>query len=89
MSAVVSRPIAPPRVPNLLLAIAGCVAIAAWLALTHEALVHWFILPVILCGILAGQDAVDYLSGRLSMFDPDGLLRFPRRHPRLHRHCYR
>jgi hypothetical protein len=70
----VSRPAAPPRVSNLLIAIVGCLAVAAWLALTHEALVHWFVLPVIVCGVLVGQDAVEYLRGRLSMFDPVGVL---------------
>lgn len=69
-----SQSSAPPRVSNLLIAIVGCLVIAAWLAVTHEALMHWFILPVILCGIIVGQDAVDYLRGRLSMFDPVGIL---------------
>lgn len=76
MSPVTADPhsIAPPRISNLLFSAVGCLVIAAWLALTHEALVHWFILPVLVCGILIGTDAVDYLSGRLTMFDPVGIL---------------
>jgi hypothetical protein len=62
------------RLPNLLVAFVGCVAIAAWLAFTNEALIHWFVLPVIACGVLVGQDAVEYLRGRRSMFDPVGIL---------------
>ncbi len=65
---------AAPRIPTLLVSIVGCVTIAAWLTLTHEALVHWFVLPVLVCGIIISQDAVDYLTGRLTLFDPVGVL---------------
>lgn len=34
---------------------------------------HWFIIPVILCGVLIGIDAVDWLRGRLPVFDAIGL----------------
>ena len=35
---------------------------------------HWFIIPVVLCGILAFEDAVKWLFGELDTFDPIGLL---------------
>ena len=35
---------------------------------------HWFIIPVLLCGIVIGIDAVDWLRGRLNILDPVGLL---------------
>lgn len=35
---------------------------------------HWFIVPVLLCGIIIGVDAVDWLCGRLDMFDPFGVI---------------
>lgn len=35
---------------------------------------HWFILPVIGCGILIGIDAIDWVRGRLALFDPAGLI---------------
>jgi hypothetical protein len=35
---------------------------------------HWFILPVFVCGALAGVDAVDWFRGRVDVFDPAGLV---------------
>lgn len=35
---------------------------------------HWFVVPVFFCGILIGIDAVDWLCGRLDVFDPIGIL---------------
>lgn len=35
-----------------------------------ESVIHWFLLPVMACGILAGVDIVRWLRGRLDLFDP-------------------
>jgi hypothetical protein len=35
---------------------------------------HWFLLPVTLCGVLIGIDVVNWLRGRLDTFDPVGIL---------------
>jgi hypothetical protein len=35
---------------------------------------HWFIGPVLVCGILIGIDFVDWLRGRMNLFDPVGIL---------------
>jgi hypothetical protein len=35
---------------------------------------HWFVLPVSMCGILIGADAIDWFRGRLGTFDPAGLI---------------
>lgn len=35
---------------------------------------HWFVVPVLLCGILIGMDVVDWMRGRMNLFDPVGLL---------------
>lgn len=37
-------------------------------------LVHWFVLPVLACGVLIGMDAYDWARGRMSLFDPVGLI---------------
>lgn len=40
---------------------------------------HWYLIPVSLCGILGGVDAVRWLRGRMDIFDPQtlvGLLAF-------------
>jgi hypothetical protein len=50
---------------------AGCVAVLtlafiAW----SDSVVHWFLLPVMACGILSGVDIVRWLRGKLDLFDP-------------------
>jgi hypothetical protein len=35
---------------------------------------HWFVLPILCCGILAGVDGSRWLRGRLGAFDPIALL---------------
>lgn len=35
-----------------------------------ESVSHWFLFPVVVCGILAGVDVVRWLRGRLDLFDP-------------------
>jgi hypothetical protein len=35
---------------------------------------HWFVVPVTVCGILIGSDAIDWLRGRSNVFDPVGVL---------------
>jgi hypothetical protein len=39
-----------------------------------DQLLHWFIIPVLLCGILAAEDAVKWFKGDLDVFDPVGIL---------------
>ena len=36
--------------------------------------VHWFVLPVWMCGVLVVADAIDWFRGRLNVFDPIGVL---------------
>lgn len=35
-----------------------------------QAAAHWFLLPLMACGVLAGTDVVRWLRGRLDLFDP-------------------
>jgi hypothetical protein len=35
---------------------------------------HWFAIPVFLCGVVIGADAVDWVVGRRDLFDPVGVL---------------
>lgn len=37
-------------------------------------LVHWFVIPVSVCGVLIGADAIDWLRGRLDLYDLSGIL---------------
>lgn len=34
---------------------------------------HWFLVPLFLCGITIGSDAVDWIRGKLDVFDPIGI----------------
>jgi hypothetical protein len=42
--------------------------------LSSDSFKHWFIIPISICGILIGTDGVDWLRGRLELFDPAGIL---------------
>jgi hypothetical protein len=35
---------------------------------------HWYVLPVLICGLLIGPDLVAWLRGRLDHFDPVGIV---------------
>lgn len=43
-------------------------------AAVSESSRHWFLIPVFVCGILIGGDALDWLRGRLDVFDAAGLV---------------
>jgi hypothetical protein len=37
-------------------------------------LLHWFMIPVLLCGIVIGADAASWITGEVDIFDPIGIL---------------
>lgn len=37
-----------------------------------EDMLHWFLLPITLCGVIIAIDAVDWLRGRMDLMDPVG-----------------
>jgi hypothetical protein len=50
---------------------AVCVLVLTFAAMWwNERVTHWFVLPLMLCGILAGVDVVRWLRGNLDLFDP-------------------
>lgn len=56
--------------------VAACVStviLCGWL-LTSEILLHWFVVPVFVCGVLIGADGVAWVRRRLDLFDPVGLV---------------
>ena len=44
-----------------------------FLALSPEVW-HWFLIPVFVCGVIIGMDAADWLTGKLDVFDPAGVI---------------
>jgi hypothetical protein len=62
------------RSGSLLISFVACSAILITFLATSEQFLHWFVVPLVLCGTIIGQDAVDWLRGRLGLLDPVGLL---------------
>jgi hypothetical protein len=56
------------------IAACACAAILAAFLLLDPETVHWFVIPVYLCGVVAGADAVDWLRQRRGLLDPVGLV---------------
>src|SRR5438309_4066020 len=55
----------------------GLVAIITFLlSLVNHQVAHWFLLPVMACGVLAGVDIVRCARQRLDLFDPLTLVGF-------------
>lgn len=52
------------------LATLGCSLVVAWFMLASPQFNHWFVLPILLCGVLVGKDAMDWALGRIDPFDP-------------------
>lgn len=39
-----------------------------------EAFDHWFLLPLFACGVVIGVDMIDWVRGRLNVYDPIGII---------------
>ena len=61
------------RLGSHLLAFIICSLTALGFLLVFEPMRHWFIIPVTVCGILIGADAIDWFR-HLDPFDPVGIL---------------
>jgi hypothetical protein len=59
---------------SYILAGVGVGAVAVFFFLTGAGFYHWFVLPAMACGVLAGADMVRWLRGFLDSFDPKGLI---------------
>jgi hypothetical protein len=62
------------NIDSLIVSSLACIVIALGFISYSDRLLHWFIIPVTLCGILIGVDAVDWFRGRLNLFDPVAIL---------------
>lgn len=73
---VVSRATVAPRRTgsSLLISLYVCSLTAIGFAICAERCQHWFLVPVLLCGIVITVDAVDWVRGRVDRFDPGGIL---------------
>lgn len=62
------------RFGSTLLAAFAVVVTAGAFSVMSNRFAHWFIIPISICGILMGTDAVEWFKGRLDLYDPIGLL---------------
>lgn len=62
------------RVRNLLIAYFVCLLILAYFMASSKDFIHWFIIPVLACGVVIGSDAVSWILTEESIFDPAGII---------------
>src|SRR5690349_14713158 len=70
--AALAEPIRDPL--NLLLAAGASVLIICGMVASHNEMLDWYLLPVVICGALIGPDMSAWLRGQLDTFDPLGIL---------------
>jgi hypothetical protein len=52
-----------------------CVIVVSFLfVLWNKSVLHWFLIPVIACGVLSGVDVVRWSRGALDLFDPKTII---------------
>ncbi len=61
-------------VERTVLAFAFCSLVVIGLILYDREFLHWFVLPLIVCGTLIGPDAIAFFEGRIEVMDPAALI---------------
>lgn len=52
-----------------------CVAVVTFIfGLWNKSVVHWFLIPVMACGVISGVDIVRWCRGKLDLFDPKTII---------------
>lgn len=67
-------PRSDPDISSQLIAVSVVTLTSAGLAYADPRLRHWFLVPVSVCGMLMAIDAVNWIRGRLDVFDPQAML---------------
>lgn len=70
----VANPVAPVKLPSALISFFLITLITVGFLASSDALWHWFIIPVWMCGILIGIDCVNWIRGRVDILDPVGII---------------
>lgn len=55
---------------SAVIALCICVAIAVAFRMATDDMSHWFMVPIVACGVLCAIDIVDWLRGRVDTLDP-------------------
>jgi hypothetical protein len=51
-------------------------AFALVFVIISPAVIHWFLIPLIICGTISGVDVIRWIRGRLDLFDPKAVIGF-------------
>ncbi|MBX0330976.1 hypothetical protein K2Z83_25305 [Oscillochloris sp. ZM17-4] len=61
------------QIGSFLFAIYACLLVLIGFIAASDRIVHWFVIPVTLCGVVVGIDAFDWFRNKCDIFDPYGL----------------
>lgn len=64
----------PMSLSSVFIAAYLCILVLIGFILSSDQFLHWFIIPLFVCGVLVGTDAVEWFRGRMDIFDPVGIL---------------
>ena len=59
---------------NVILSCVLSLIIASCFYASSELCRHWFVFPLLFCGVLLGADAISWLRGKIDPFDPIGII---------------
>jgi hypothetical protein len=51
-------------------------AVALIFVIISPSVIHWFLIPLMACGVLSGIDVIRWIRGRLDLFDPKAVIGF-------------
>ena len=51
-----------------------CLVFTLYLMASADKYIHWFILPIYLCGVITGNDAIDWIRKKYNLFSPIGIV---------------
>lgn len=77
--ATIAAGCARPRHSAWLISALACAVILLWFMAREElrgsdGMLSWYLIPLTLCGILIGEDAVRWFRGEIDVFDPIGIV---------------
>jgi hypothetical protein len=62
------------RAGNYTLSFIFVCALALVFMMIWRPVIHWFLIPLIACGVLSGVDVIRWMRGRLDLFDPKAVV---------------
>jgi hypothetical protein len=66
----------PDRAGGYTLSFIFVCALALVVMMIWRPVIHWFLIPLVACGVLSGVDVIRWMRGRLDLFDPKAVIGF-------------